>query len=274
MTDVELVLGRPIRDIPTDWPLEQLQRERILVTGAKGSIGSALVPMLEDAVCTVAATDKDTLDVTRLADCFAAADQFSPTLVFHLAGAKLAPNGEESPLDTSRVNIDGTAHVLRAFPLAKVVLASTCKACDPETVYGASKLIAERMVLNAGGTIARYYNVVETGGNVFRLWETLPGTVPVTDCTRFFISLSEALALTVWAAVLPSGRYTVNPGGSRKMFAVARALGRHYDFIPRRRGDRMDEPLKAKAENLYKAGKGIERIVGPHDPVRAEAVAA
>jgi FlaA1/EpsC-like NDP-sugar epimerase len=116
-------------------------------------------------------------------------------VIYHLAGAKHAPEGEQHPAMVARVNTIGTDNIVRAACGAKVILASTCKAGDPETAYGASKLIAERIVLNAGGVVVRFFNVRETAGNVFRLWEQIPfpQPIPYTDCWRYFISSTGAL---------------------------------------------------------------------------------
>lgn len=245
---------------------------RVLVTGAAGSIGTEIVPLLgERQGFTVAATDINSLDVTRSIPQLYTSNP--PDLVFHLAGAKHAPVGEADPDETWRVNVQGTANIIGAFPTAKIVLASTCKACNPETVYGASKLIAERMVLNAGGVVVRYFNVRETQGNVFRLWESLPGSesIPYTDCWRYFITAKQASALTLAAADLPTGRYTIHPGDPKHMMAEAKALypTRQLVPIPPRRGDRIKEPLHGDHEHLVAVPHltipNLVEIVNRHD---------
>src|SRR4051812_30487877 len=90
----------------------------------------------------------------------------------HLAAHKFAGMGEELPEEVAHLNIVGTGNVVRAVP--KVVLASTCKAAAPITCYGASKLIAERIVLNAGGTVVRLVNVLGSSGSVTQIWDALP----------------------------------------------------------------------------------------------------
>lgn len=248
---------------------------RVLVTGAAGSIGSALVRRLRADGETVDATDRDTLDVR---DGDAVADWFyisRPDLVFHLAGAKHAPEGELDPFGVAETNIVGTANVLKSAANwgARVVMASTCKACDPETAYGATKLIAERMVLNAGGTVARFYNVPESCGNVFELWRSLPADspLPVTPCGRYFMPLEQAVELLLACAELPSGRYSVDPGRARTMAEVADALypGREQLQIEPRRGDRLREPLCAAHERLLPLAGGFVQVVSGHDPVPA-----
>lgn len=239
---------------------------RILVTGAAGSIGRELVPRLREQH-VVTATDIGQMDVTRPLR-FPDYD-----VIYHLAGAKHAPVGETDPAETFRVNTQGTANVIAAAGKAKVILASTCKACNPETVYGASKLIAERMVLNAGGVVVRYYNVRETQGNVFRHWESLDKSepIPYTDCWRYFITTKQAVDLTLAAMDLPSGRYTVDPGEPKHMLAEAKALypGRSLVPIAPRRGDRVREPLHADHEHTVPVAHpllpNLVEIVNRHD---------
>lgn len=260
---------------------------RVLVTGAAGSIGSALVRRLLTTVQAVDATDcaVGTYGVAALdvRDPDAVTDWFSswpPALVFHLAAAKHAPHGELDPYAVADTNIGGTQNILDAAGDcgARVVMASTCKACDPETAYGATKLIAERMVLNAGGSVARFYNVPKTSGDVFETWRSLAvdAPLPVTPCSRYFISLDRAVELLVLVAELPSGRYCVDPGPARTMAEVADELypGRPQQHMPPRRGDRLREPLCAAHERLVPLSGGLVQVVSPHDPVPARELVA
>lgn len=245
----------------------------ILVTGAAGSVGRALLERLPEAVGTDIVWGVDRyLDVTNRAHVDLCFRQWQPRLVYHLAGAKHAFDGELDPARVASVNIDGTRNILDAAAQvdAKVVFASTCKACDPETAYGASKLIAERLVINAGGTVVRYYNIPESDGNVFRMWETLPAAepVPYTDCWRYFITMDAAVDLTINAAELPPGRYIADPGMAKHMAAVAADLypDRELVEVPRRRGDRYMEPLKAGCEEIWPVnGTGLYKVTSPYD---------
>lgn len=211
-------------------------------------------------------TDSD-VDVTDWWAVSSFVENHDPTLIYHLAGAKHAPEGEQDPSHIAHVNIIGTANIIdMGIP---TVLASTCKAADPETAYGASKLIAERIVLNAGGWIARFYNVVETSGNVFTIWANTPTSqpLPVMDCWRYFISLEDAIYLIRLLPELPPGRYTIPPGEPVYIPELAARLYPDRDLIevPRRRGDRYREPLHATSETIDDAG-AVWRIESPHDP--------
>jgi FlaA1/EpsC-like NDP-sugar epimerase len=271
--NIEAILGRPEHPPEIETPLRELQRHRVLVTGADGSIGSAITMLLNDSGVSTVGTDVSDCDVTNRGMLADVMESIKPTLVFHLAGAKHAPDGEIDPLDAATINITGTANVVCSTS-ARVVTASTCKSCDPETAYGATKLVAERITLNAGGSVARFYNVPESSGNVFEIWKALPESdpIPVTICERYFVSLNEALSLLLWAAVLSPGRYAIAPGPPRDMISVASALypDRVQVRMPRRRGDRMDEPLHAASETLHTTiVPNIVRIESPHDPEAA-----
>jgi FlaA1/EpsC-like NDP-sugar epimerase len=266
------ILGRSEYDIPLTNTTQHYGKERILVTGALGSIGQALVEALDD-VYTVLGLDKDELDVCDRDVVNTVVQLYEPTIIFHLAASKHAPYGEIDPVEVSHTNIGGTENVVAAAAAigARVVLASTCKSCDPETAYGASKLIAERIVLQAGGSVARFHNVVETSGNVFEIWAALPESERIwaTPCTRFFISLKEAVSLLLWVGTLPPGRYAVIPGQPRHMYSIAKKLypNRKRGYMLRRRGDRLDEPMIGSSETAVRENDWIMKITSPHEAV-------
>jgi FlaA1/EpsC-like NDP-sugar epimerase len=263
---LERILGRPERPLPLDEPLARLAAKRILITGANGSIGSALRELID-----ATGTDIETLDVRDEAAVAAVLASEQPEVIFHMAAAKSAPEGERDPMSALEINVIGTRNVLAHAPDGcHVVTASTCKACEPETAYGASKLVAERVTLNSGGSVARFYNVVETNGNVFEIWEAREPNEPllVTPCRRYFISLAEAVSLVLWTAVMPPARYGFDPGRQREMRDVARDLypDRSVQSVPPRRGDRIAEPLAARHEQVERSAvQGLLRIVGAHD---------
>src|SRR5262245_23187822 len=249
----------------------------ILVTGDEGSLGTALMDKLKGDVEGRDIWNMDVRDYGQVKRVF---EDVRPSLVYHLAAAKSAPAGELDPWHTSITNIAGTWHVLRAADEvgARVVTASTCKACDPVTVYGASKLVAERMTLSGGGWVARFHNIRQSSGNVFELWARVPERLPlpVTPCRRYFIDMEDAVDLLLAVPKLPPGRYAVNPGFAVAMKDVAREAypGRRLEPVPPRRGDRFAEPLHGKEERVRMFGVGVMAIENPHDAVRPVAVAA
>jgi FlaA1/EpsC-like NDP-sugar epimerase len=278
--DLEAILGRPEAPPDIEQALDRIDGARVVITGGYGSIGSALFTTMRGNVIS---TDLSNMDVRDNGSVLKQVKKMKPDIIFHMAADKHAPIGEERPTATTLTNVFGTENVLEAADLhgADVVVASTCKAADPETAYGASKLIAEKITLNAGQAVARLYNVVETSGNVFEIWANTEGPIPVTKSARLFISLREAVALILWCGTLPSGRYGLTKPLLRSMPEIAAALypDRQREIIPLRRGDRLREPRLARCE-IFEPIRledstglkmtfdlGIGRIVSPHDEV-------
>lgn len=271
--DVLKVLNRPEHTNLTSLDVSNLKNgERILITGANGSIGTALLDKLneykdneslrEKNNVVVLSTDiegeHEYLDITDFKNVFSMINKFKPTIIINIAGAKHAPLGERETWKTLSINTIGTKNILDcAPPECRVILTSTCKSANPEIVYGASKLIAERMVMNQGGSVARYFNVVESSGNVFEIWDKIPSDQPIKvapTCERHFISLDEAVGLLFYCMISDSGRYIVNSGHLLKMGDVAKRLYpmRKKIIIEPRRGDRLTEKFLATSESIEK----------------------
>jgi UDP-N-acetylglucosamine 4,6-dehydratase/5-epimerase len=254
---------------------------RALITGAKGTIGTALTGRYDEVKLfygkqapKLKATDLRTLDVRDYDEVMVTVEEWRPEVIFHLAGEKHAPDGERRPWEYVETNLTGTKNILAAANEygARVVFASTCKAADPETVYGATKLIAERACLEEGHSVARLYNVWPASGNVFETWSKIlrPDPLPVTPCARRFMTLSEAVDLFLWVATAPPGRYAIWPTVLRSMKELAEVLypERTLEKMFPRRGDRLVEPDAARRE-LFEHINGEEhivKIVSSHDP--------
>ena len=279
-TDLVKVLGRnehsPLIDIKND-PF--FKDKKILITGANGSIGTHLISIFEEVGIDYLATDvegnMEYLDITNFRDCVSIIRKYNPDFIVNIAGLKYATKSEHQTWKTVQVNIEGTKNLLDACTdKTKVILTSTCKSCNPEIVYGATKLIAERMVLNNGGSIARYFNVVQSQGNVFEIWRTLDSSEPikvVSECNRYFISVDEACNLAMFAMLNGSGRYIVNTPSLRNMGDIANVLypSREKNIISRRRGDRKNEIFLATSENETETllNDCVIKIIGDHDKV-------
>lgn len=253
--------------------------KKILITGANGSIGTRLIQLFEEVGIDYLATDVEGnleyLDITNFRDCVSLVRKYNPDFIVNIAGLKYATKSEHQTWKTVQVNIEGTKNLLDACTnKTKVILTSTCKSCNPEIVYGATKLIAERMVLNNGGSIARFFNVVQSQGNVFQIWRELPENTPikvVAECNRYFISVDEACNLTMYAMLNGSGRYIVNTPELRNMGEIANSLysEREKNVISRRRGDRKNEIFLATSENetVDLLNNSVIKIIGDHDRI-------
>ncbi len=238
---------------------------KILVTGANGSIGTRLKKRMPNVIVT----DIEELDITNEKNVKEFLNNLKPDVIINIAGAKHAPLGEVDIEETLRINTIGVLNLLKNKGNSKLIQCSTCKSANPETVYGASKLISERLVLNNGGVVARFFNVVETSGNVFELWEKQGVIKVASDCNRHFISLDESVGLLMKCIDLPSGRYLVNSPELRNMKDISEICypNKNKNIIPPRRGDRITEVFLASNENieLYLENKSIIKVSCTHD---------
>ena len=130
-------------------------------------------------------------------------------IVFHAAAMKHIDICEENPFDAVKTNVVGTSNILEASiieDVEKFIFISTDKATNPSTTLGGSKLLAERLTLDAstyvgkGKTkfaIVRFGNVLGSRGSVFQIFQKQiqnqkPLTVTDARMTRFIMSISEA----------------------------------------------------------------------------------
>ena len=124
----------------------------IVVTGSAGYIGSTLTKKL-----TALGYDIDTWDIRQPMET----PMENVKCVVHLAALVRVGESVKRPLDYYDTNVTGTLNVIRAFPNAKMVFASTGAAFSPDSPYGHSKVMAEQIVKDSCKeyTIFRFYNV-------------------------------------------------------------------------------------------------------------------
>lgn len=276
---LEKVLGRrELQDlVAIENKLDHLG-ERVLITGANGSIGTVLVEKFKKHNVEFLSTDIESdhvkMDITDFDRVKQVLNDYRPTVIVNIAGAKHAPVGEHETWMTLSINTIGTKNLLDNKPEGcKLILTSTCKSANPEIVYGASKLIAERMTMNSGGSVARFFNVVETQGNVFEIWNKVPENEPIKvapTCERHFISVEESVGLIMFAMLRPeSGRFIVNSGHLRLMDDIANDLypDREKQIIAPRRGDRLTERFMSTSERVkqYHLNDSIIELSSIHD---------
>jgi UDP-N-acetylglucosamine 4,6-dehydratase len=200
----------------------------ILITGGTGSFGSAATEFLMKKTkakkIIIFSRDEnkqfemqkrlkdkrlrffigDVRDKERLALAFKSVD-----FVIHAAALKQVPTAEYNPFECIKTNIDGSQNVISAAiesGVQKALIISTDKACNPVNLYGATKLCAEKLFINANQlrfhkpefSVVRYGNVIASRGSVIPYFKELiknKKTLTLThpDMTRFFISLNQAV---------------------------------------------------------------------------------
>lgn len=134
--------------------------------------------------------------------------------IFHLAALKHVPVCEEQPQEAIKTNINGTTNLVNAAiknKVKKVIDVSTDKACDPLNLYGMTKAVGEKLVIQANNisdtrfVCIRGGNVMGSNGSVIPFFKEMinnGGPITVTDfnMTRFFLTLGEAIDLLFKAA--------------------------------------------------------------------------
>ncbi len=148
----------------------------------------------------------DVRDVERLSQAMNGVDY-----VVHAAALKQVPAAEYNPMECIKTNIHGAEHVIQAAlanDVERVIALSTDKAANPISLYGATKLVSDKLFVSAnnlaGGhktrfAVVRYGNVVGSRGSVIPFFRRLiaEGTdhLPITDeaMTRFWITIQQGV---------------------------------------------------------------------------------
>jgi FlaA1/EpsC-like NDP-sugar epimerase len=290
-----------------------LSGKRVLVTGAGGSIGreicrqisrwgpqmlillghgensifEAMLELREDfPALPLQLVIADIRDKPRIQSVFA---DFRPQVVFHAAAHKHVPLMESNIEDAITNNIIGTKNIVQAasaINTERLVLISTDKAVRPANVMGATKRIAEMVVLDAAHRTGRAYSVVRFGnvlgsrGSVVPLFKRQiahggPVTVTHPDMKRYFMTIPEAVHLVLQAAAMgQSGEvFMLNMGQQVRILDLAEDLIRLSGLEPGKdveivfTGIRPGEKL---SEDLW--GDGMEYKKTTHPEIfRAEA---
>lgn len=213
--------------------MSELSHSSILVTGGTGSFGKAFVRYALDNLDPrrIAILSRDELkqsemrkqfpddrlrwfvgdirDRERLRRAFHGVDY-----VVHAAALKQVDTAEYNPYEYVKTNVIGSQNVIEASidaGVRKVVALSTDKASSPINLYGATKLTADKLFVNANNysdakgadfAVVRYGNVMGSRGSVIPLFRQLIAEgkpLPVTDArmTRFWITLPQAVQFVV-----------------------------------------------------------------------------
>ena len=170
-------------------------------------------------------------------------------VVVHAAALKRIEVGAYNPLEVKKTNIDGAANVIEAATDAavnKVIALSSDKAYHPVSPYGTSKAFAESLFVAANNTrgnfgpifaVCRYGNVWNSTGSVVPTWRKIlasgADTVPVTDpgCTRFFMTLDEAVSLVLdTAETMRGGEIAIPMLPAYRLADLAEAMGAKMDI--------------------------------------------
>jgi FlaA1/EpsC-like NDP-sugar epimerase len=279
-----------------------IHEKRVLITGAGGSIGSELVRqvsrfhprklgLLEVSEINLFRVEMecrqrfgymdvetylaDIRDQDSLAHVF---DDFKPEVVFHAAAYKHVPMQEKHPWEAVINNIQGSlnlVNIARAEKVERFVLVSTDKAVRPTNVMGASKRVAEQLVLCANDVehgqfmVVRFGNVMGSSGSVIPIFQDQiarggPVTVTHPEVTRYFMSIPEAAQLILEAGAMGKGGeiFILDMGRAVRIIDLAQDLIRLHGYEPHRDieiqytglrpGEKLYEELITEGEGIVK----------------------
>lgn len=291
---VDDLLGREPVNIDVELITKSIEGKVVAVTGAAGSIGSELCRQLlkmhpkslllleidESRLyemyleCEFAAPGIaemyicDVRDDRKLDHVFA---RKRPNIVFHAAAYKHVPLMESEPDEAVRANIAGTMNVLMACQHNEVehfVLISTDKAVEPANIMGATKAVAERVMIAAArsgvrGTAVRFGNVLGSRGSVVPIIEEQlrrggPVRVTHSEMTRYFMTIPEAARLVLQAQAMSDGGeiFVLDMGEPVRILDLARRMivlsgvPASIEFTGLRPGEKMHEVLVHRDSEL------------------------
>lgn len=183
-------------------------------------------------------------------------------IVVHAAALKQVPACEYNPMEAIKTNIMGTSNVVEAAldaGVEKVLALSTDKAVNPVNLYGATKLAAEKLVVQsnayAAGSLTRYScvrygNVVGSRGSVVPLFlkQRASGKVTITDdrMTRFWLSLQQGVHFVIdCIEQMEGGEVFVPKIPSTTIVDLAKAIApeAEIEIIGIRPGEKLHEVL-------------------------------
>ncbi len=266
-----------------DW-----KKSVVLVTGGTGSFGKKFIKVMLDEIqpkkIIVFSRDElkqyemqtsgfnhpnlrffigDVRDRDRLRRAMNGVD-----IVVHAAALKQVPACEYNPMEAIKTNIMGTSNVVEAAldaGVKKVLAISTDKAVNPINLYGATKLAAEKLVIQSNAYAAgastryscvRYGNVVGSRGSVVPVFlkQRQAGQITITDerMTRFWLSLEQGVRFVIKCIEqMEGGEVFVPRIPSMKVIDLARAIAPQakINVIGIRPGEKLHEVLISEDES-------------------------
>ena len=190
--------------------------------------------------------------------------------VVHAAALKQVPVAEYNPQECIKTNILGAQNLIDACienNVEKVIALSTDKAANPINLYGASKLVSDKLFISSNilsahvktvFSVVRYGNVINSRGSVIPLFKEISmrqGILPITDMkmTRFFITIENAVKFIIRSFTLMKGGEVFVPKlPSLKIYDLAKSVSSKakVKVIGIRPGEKLHECLFSKEESL------------------------
>jgi UDP-N-acetylglucosamine 4,6-dehydratase/5-epimerase len=181
--------------------------------------------------------------------------------IYHLAAHKGVDSAEYNVTEVTATNILGTHNVITAARqngVERVMFTSSDKACEPINIYGGTKLVAEKMTIQANigrhrtrYSACRYGNVLASNGSVVQKWREGWNLMTYPSMTRFFISPHNAAAFVHRAMTEMEGAEVFIPkmkSTTMRDLWDAVCPGKTFAEVGKRPGEKDDECLISKHE--------------------------
>jgi UDP-N-acetylglucosamine 4,6-dehydratase/5-epimerase len=222
----------------------------------------------------------DVRDVERLRRAMQGVD-----IVVHAAALKQVPACEYNPMEAIMTNVMGAKNVIDAAldtGVARVLALSTDKAVNPANLYGATKLCAEKLIIQSNSyagnsdtsfSCVRYGNVVGSRGSVVPLFITQRdnGSITLTDSrmTRFWITLEQGVRFVIQCIErMCGGEVFVPKIPSMKVLDLANAIAPNckIEEIGIRPGEKLHETLISEGEVNHSLDVDDMFVIQPMHP--------
>uniref|UniRef100_A0A6H1ZW11 Putative polysaccharide biosynthesis protein n=1 Tax=viral metagenome TaxID=1070528 RepID=A0A6H1ZW11_9ZZZZ len=195
-------------------------------------------------------------------------------IIIHTAALKQVPTCDYNPTEAIKTNIIGSVNVVEAAisnKVDKVIAISSDKAVHPVNIYGASKLVMEKLLLQASNytktklACIRFGNFNQSRGNVFELWKhqlETTGEITVTEpeMVRFWIHIGDAASFVIQCLDMMQGGEIYIPKMPSITLKDLIPEGTKVKVTGQRAGERMTEYLFGEAEKPI--DKGDYYIIG------------
>ena len=191
--------------------------------------------------------------------------------VIHAAALKQVPAAEYNPMEFIKTNVLGAENVVYAaikFGVKKIIALSTDKASNPINLYGASKLLSDKIFVSANNiigkknirfSVVRYGNVFNSRGSVFPIFKKIVEKkkkyFPIThpDMTRFIITLDEGIDFVIQSFErMHGGEIFIPKIKSLKILDLARTMDskKKIKYLGVRPGEKIHEFLFSSDETI------------------------
>jgi UDP-N-acetylglucosamine 4,6-dehydratase len=223
----------------------------------------------------------DVRDKERLARAMNGVD-----IVVHAAALKQVPTSEYNPIEAVKTNINGAANIIDAAidnNVAQVMNISTDKAVQPVNLYGATKLVAEKLFIHGNAYVGgvrktrlscvRYGNVVGSRGSVVPIFleQKKKGKITITDerMTRFWLTLEQGVRFVIACfGDMRGGEIFIPKIPSMKITALAEAVAPNAkrEIVGIRPGEKLHEVLLSEEEAKHAREFTDYYLIEPEHP--------